>query len=227
MNARHTRFLHADAWIALTAPTIFALCYFVLFPDPPLNRVFYACSRIFLLAFPAACTLGARKHLSLPRFTSRGLGPGAASGLLIGGAIWILYTFLFSRLLPFDMVLRRAAQLGFTGGRYILFAVFLTAGNAAMEEYYWRWFTFSRLKSALGTGAAIAISSAGFALHHVVVLAVFFGWGWGPVLGAGVGAGGAIWAFLYDRYRSIWPCFASHALVDAALMIVGYDILFG
>jgi membrane protease YdiL (CAAX protease family) len=39
--------------------------------------------------------------------------------------------------------------------------------------------------------------------------------------------GGAIWSWLYVRYRSIWPGYLSHAIVDVAVFAVGWWIIFG
>jgi membrane protease YdiL (CAAX protease family) len=43
----------------------------------------------------------------------------------------------------------------------------------------------------------------------------------------GVFIGGAVWSWLYLRYRSVWPCYLSHALADAAIFIIGYRLIFG
>ena len=39
--------------------------------------------------------------------------------------------------------------------------------------------------------------------------------------------GGAVWAWVYHRTRSLAATWLSHALVDAAILMVGYDLLFG
>ena len=42
---------------------------------------------------------------------------------------------------------------------------------------------------------------------------------------AGVFVGGVAWSWLYRRSGSIWPGYLSHAIVDAAIMGVGYAAL--
>jgi len=39
--------------------------------------------------------------------------------------------------------------------------------------------------------------------------------------------GGLIWSWLYLRFRSIWPCWLSHACVDIPIFIAGWMIIFG
>jgi membrane protease YdiL (CAAX protease family) len=47
------------------------------------------------------------------------------------------------------------------------------------------------------------------------------------VLGsAAVLAAGACWSWLYLRYESIWPAWISHVIADAAVFIVGWQLLF-
>jgi hypothetical protein len=47
------------------------------------------------------------------------------------------------------------------------------------------------------------------------------------VASTGVFIGGVIWAWLYSRYRSIWPGWISHVLADIAVFGVGWWLLFG
>ena len=42
---------------------------------------------------------------------------------------------------------------------------------------------------------------------------------------ASIAIGGASGPFLYDRTRSIYAPWLSHALVDAAIFVIGYDII--
>jgi membrane protease YdiL (CAAX protease family) len=76
----------------------------------------------------------------------------------------------------------------------------------------------------LAKGLAIPISSLGFAAHHVLVLALYFGWAspltW--LFAICVAVGGAIWAWLYDACDSLAAPWLSHALVDAAIFAIGF-----
>jgi membrane protease YdiL (CAAX protease family) len=66
--------------------------------------------------------------------------------------------------------------------------------------------------------------------HHVIVLSQFFP---GQFLNAVVpfslciGGGGLVWSWLYHRTGSIFSPWLSHLFVDAAVMAVGYDLIFG
>jgi membrane protease YdiL (CAAX protease family) len=72
----------------------------------------------------------------------------------------------------------------------------------------------------------VLASALGFTLHHIIALAGQFP----PVVtvlgSAGVFFGGAMWSWLYLRYRSVWPCYVSHAIVDLPIFILGYYLVF-
>lgn len=215
------------ALISLILPSLFAFCYFVAFPDPPVSRIFYGTSRAFFILFPVLwIVFGDKKKFPLPRFKKDGMRAGVVSGLCIGITILVLYINVFKDLLDVSKVTEKADQLGFGGNMFIVFAIFLIIANSSLEEYYWRWFGFSKLREVFSLKWAIFLSGFGFMLHHVIVLVIFFGWLYGIFFGAFVGIGGCIWVYFYHKYDSIWPCWISHAIIDAALMFIGFDMLF-
>lgn len=69
-------------------------------------------------------------------------------------------------------------------------------------------------------------SALGFTLHHIVALQVYFAWHVTAIASLGLFVGGAIWAWLYLRYSSIWPAYLSHAIVDVAVFAIGYKLIF-
>jgi membrane protease YdiL (CAAX protease family) len=74
---------------------------------------------------------------------------------------------------------------------------------------------------------SLAVSSVGFTAHHVILLAVFFGWDsmatW--LFSFGICAGGAVWALIYERSKSIYSPWLSHLIVDTAIFAIGYDLV--
>ena len=133
---------------------------------------------------------------------------------------------MFDNLLAVDGVQEKTALLGFNERTYLLFSILIIVGNSSLEEYYWRWFTFTKLRSVLGFRSAVIVSAAGFTFHHIIVLVVYFGFIYGTGLAACVFAGGVIFACLYDRYDSIWSPWMCHAVIDGGIMVVGYNMLF-
>src|SRR5512142_3397977 len=198
---------------ALLFPTAFTLCYFVALAGrpPAVVQAVYAGGKLLQFGFPLACTLAVTG--ALPRVRWPG-ARGAAGGLLFGVVLYGAALALYAAVLrpggaldgPAEAIRTRVAGLGVgTPWRFAALAAFYSLVHAAAEEYYWRWFVFGALRAPLGAARAVAASSAGFAAHHVVILAVFFGWAspWTYALAAAVGAGGAFWAWLYRRSGSL------------------------
>jgi membrane protease YdiL (CAAX protease family) len=62
----------------------------------------------------------------------------------------------------------------------------------------------------------------------VIVLAVYLPdqfWIAAVPFSLAVAGGGIVWAWLYERTRSLYAPWVSHALIDAALMAIGYAML--
>jgi uncharacterized protein len=111
---------------------------------------------------------------------------------------------------------------------FIALALAISCGHSLLEEYYWRWFVFGRLRLHVPMFAALVLSSIGFMLHHVVILGVFFpGHFWQLALpfSVCVGVGGGVWAWIYERSGSLYAPWLSHCLIDAAIMGIGYGML--
>jgi membrane protease YdiL (CAAX protease family) len=99
--------------------------------------------------------------------------------------------------------------------------------NSVMEEYLFRWFIFEKLETFVSGRVAVVLAALIFTIHHIFGMAAMFPL-WATLLGAfGVFCGGVIWSWLYLRYRSIWPSYISHAIVDVTMFGIGAIILFG
>ena len=149
------------------------------------------------------------------------------SGLIIGAGIIAAYRYLVApNVNPGDLRALGAANGFDHAALYLAFAAYFTLINALLEEYVWRWFVFTRCETLLPRGAAVAVAAACFTLHHVIVLRSFLPWGLTALGACGVFVGGAVWSWCYLRYRSIWPGYVSHAIVDAAILAIGWKLLF-
>jgi hypothetical protein len=137
------------------------------------------------------------------------------SGMLAGTA-----TEIRQKLEPLGL----ATPMGFLG-----LAAFYCIAHSLLEEYYWRWFVFGRLRDLSHPALAVLISSLGFMSHHVILVYRFIDGSWGTVglFSLCVAAGGAAWAWIYHRSGSLYGPWWSHGMVDAGLMIIGYDLLWG
>lgn len=186
--------------------------------------------KLWILLLPVAWLIWVEKgRLSWSPPRKGGFGVGALLGLGIGAAIVVVF-FLALRLgwIKPAEVAERAATTGLNQPRlYLLGAVYWITANSLMEEYVWRWFVFRQGELLVGSSGAVAVSAVGFTAHHVVALAGQFSWPITMLGSLGVCTGGAVWSWLYLRYRSIWPGYLSHALVDLPIFVIGGWLIFG
>jgi membrane protease YdiL (CAAX protease family) len=164
----------------------------------------------------------------------RALVPGVVFSLLVMAAMFGLYFGLLRdgpvlKLNP-DGLRRKVVEFGLqTPQWFLLFAILISLAHSLLEEYYWRWFLFGRLRRQMPVMAAAILSSVGFLAFHVIDLAKLFPgrfWTVALPLGLCVGVGGVVWCWLYQRTGTIASPWISHLLVDLAMFAVGYDLCF-
>jgi membrane protease YdiL (CAAX protease family) len=218
-------------WLAVLlvapAPTVGAFWAFVIEPGPTGQAVFAACKAwLYLLPIPLWwfwLRFGARTR---PRLTADDWRWPIGAGLLIGGAILAAYHLLLKESASLERVRELAAVNGInTVGGYLAIAAYITLINALLEEYVFRWFIQGQLRRQLAAPAAVLLSAAIFTAHHIVILSAQFDPAFAALGSAGVFAGGLLWGWCFEKSGSIWPAYVSHAIVDAALMLVGWWII--
>lgn len=219
---------------ALGLPTLITWLYFVLLAKDPaiVQQGAYLLGKSLQLVLPIACVAAWRGRFSLPRPQNRDLYIGLLSGLLIGGAAWAGYRYV---LLPSGQIgsMIQPLKAKLAGMQlnsrlaFILLGCFYALAHSLFEEYYWRWFVFQSLHARLRFVPAALISSLGFAAHHVLVLAAYFGGlsGMTIFLSLSVAVGGLLWAWMYQRSGVLYGAWLSHLLVDASLFWIGFDLL--
>jgi len=235
---------------AMAFPTIMTWLYFVVLARPisltpiegrsdsPANnwaQAAYAAGKALQFSFPLLYLVLVEPTSLRPRRPHfKGMGLGIGFGLLVGVGMVGLYSIGLENWLAgtgaATMIRIKIEEFNAASpGRYAALASFLAVAHSLLEEYYWRWFVFGRLRRLVSLSTAIALSSLAFMAHHVVVLGRFFPndfWSAAVPLALCIAIGGAFWAWLYDRSGSIYATWVSHLLVDAAIMAVGYDMVF-
>ena len=221
---------------ALVFPSVITWVYFVSLRDAPATaqQAAYGIGKLIQFGFPIAwVALIAREPLfQWRRPTFSGIAIGIVSGMCVFAAALGLYLMLLRPSGGLDLA-RETAQAKVSGmgitsiWQYCVLGVFYSVFHSGMEEYYWRWFVHGRLRRLVGVSASVGISSIGFMAHHVIVLAFYFGIT-SPLtylFSVAVAVGGAFWAWLCDRTGSIPAAWISHAIIDAVIFAIGYDII--
>jgi hypothetical protein len=220
---------------ALVLPTLITLVYFVWAEQfsARVQQATYAVVKAVQFVFPIVwvlCVQRRRPRLSGP--VTRGVGWGVLFGLAAAAVMLLAYRDWLKDADFFvaaeELMREKIAGFQLTEPwKFAALGVFYSLLHSLLEEYYWRWFVFGQLRLLAPFGVAAAVSSLGFMVHHVIVLARYFGWAspatW--LFSLGVAAGGAFWAWLYERSGSLVGPWLGHLLVDAAIFAIGYQIV--
>jgi membrane protease YdiL (CAAX protease family) len=224
---------------AMTFPTFMAWIYFVVLAGGgegvnPAVMAAFAVGKTVQFGFPLVyVALTARDQLRPRPPTGQGLLLGFAFGVVVGAGMFGLYAVLrtYTNLLA-DTPSMVAGELREfqvdSAARYLPFALAFCLGHSLMEEYYWRWFVFGWLKRWTPLWVAIAVSSLAFMGHHIIILNKYFpGRFWTAALPFSlcVAVGGAVWAWLYHRTQSLYAAWVSHAVIDAAIFAIGFQMV--
>ena len=225
----------AAVLFALVFPSVLTWVYFVALRRSPagLQQAAYAVGKTIQFVLPVFWVLAVERRR--PAWSRPGTA-GLAEGFLFGLAVFALAIAMYHAWLEpaglfqaaGEKIQEKIVHFGIRGlGAYLVLAAFYSLIHSFLEEYYWRWFVFGQLQSMMPWKAAVGVSSIGFMAHHVILLATYFGWSSPAVylFSLGVAVGGAYWAWLYHRSRSLYGPWLSHLLIDAVIFAIGYDLV--
>ncbi len=226
-------------FFALTYPTLLAWLHFLLLAGGdggtnPFQQAAYSGGKAVQFVFPLLFVWWCDGCLPRPgRPHLAGMRTALVFSLLVVAGMLGLY-FGVLRDSPLlsgtpELLRGKVGEFGVTGlPAFAALSVFIILLHSGLEEYYWRWFVFGRLRRHLRFAPAAGLSALGFMAHHVIVLAVYLpGHFWSLVapLSFCIFAGGLFWAWLYERTGTIWAAWLSHLLVDAGVYVIGFDLL--
>jgi membrane protease YdiL (CAAX protease family) len=233
-------------WILAAAaiyPALFTWLYFITLAESPtaLQQTVYVLGKLLQFALPAVWAKAAwglaiwpsRAWLAqFPRPNATDLCGGLLSG---AGCFAVIVLCYFLWVKPWGMqavaatpVSEKLAAFSIdTPGEFIALGSFYALCHSLLEEYYWRWFVFGGLRAKWPFLPAVALASAAFTAHHLIILAAYLGWWhWAAWCGAAaVGVAGGLWAWLYQRHGSLYGPWLSHLLADAAIFLVAADLI--
>lgn len=210
-------------------PSIGAAFGLIIAPDTLTGVGVFAFSKIWILLLPVFWQkIMDRERFSLSPVRHGGWAAGAVSGLLISGLIAVVYWAMGGSLIDHDFLVRKLTRAGLASPAVYGAAVaYWIVVNSLLEEYVWRWFCVNQCARLFAPVTAVVLSAVFFTIHHIVAMQVYLPLRGVAVCAAGVFAGGLVWSGMYVKYKSIWPGYLSHAIVDLTVFAIGAHMLFG
>jgi membrane protease YdiL (CAAX protease family) len=223
--------------LAIVFPTIVTWAYFFRAADAGqgIQQAVMGTLKVLQFAFPIVWVLFVLRERIVWRWPSlQGVATGLLFGVAVAAAGWLVFRYALESSPAFVAATAqiRAKVAGFgldSVSKYVALGAFYSLAHSLLEEYYWRWFVFGRLRRLVPLGPAIVVSSLGFMAHHVLVLSLYFGWWTWPTIlfSASIAIGGAFWAWLYDRTGSLVGPWLSHLVIDAGIFFIGFQLVRG
>lgn len=209
---------------ALLIQFVGSLFYLVFFPS--WSELVYPTTKILMILWPTIWIASGIAPMARAKRGERTLRFGLISGAAMFGVLMCAYVLLRGVLDPYIPMLQATVDEVGLRSYYIPFAIFLSVLHSGFEEFYWRWFVFGMLRHRYAFGVASVISSVTFAAHHYVVLSNFLPLPLVIFAGSVVGLVGWFWCYVYEKTNSIGASWLSHAIADAAIMLIGYWLIF-
>ncbi len=230
VDVRRAR-MNAVLVLLLTVPvsTIGVLISTVIAPGS-LGQGIFSLMKLWLVAVPIYWTLTVdRQKLRLAKPTLQQIGWGIGLGLVMFGFILGAYGLFGEQWIDLEDIRTKATEVGIVSPLVLLGgALYWCLINSFIEEAVWRSFLFRKWAVLVPATAAVWLMGLCFTLHHTLALWVYTQDVRATVLGSiGVFSASIIWSICYRRSNSLWPGYISHILADVAIVIVGYDLLFG
>ncbi|MBL6890901.1 MAG: CPBP family intramembrane metalloprotease [Candidatus Poseidoniaceae archaeon] len=187
-------------------------------------------TKVWIFGLPAFWYLRiekGEKSLSWPENGGWKVSTLLGIGMLI--VIFIAYFSIGDKLLRADELTEILDSVGLTvAWKFALAIIFWVFINSVLEEYVFRWFITSKIEQLIGgVWIPIFLSAGIFTVHHTIALAFFIDPLGNFIASLGVFIGGAIFSWLYMRYRSIWVAWVAHAIADVAIFIIGWNMVIG
>ncbi len=235
MNCPHLRIRY---WLilipAMVCPMLGYLAYFATDLDQRITQALYLGSKGMLVGLPLAGVLvldwpfTPREWVPVlprPRY-AWSIGLGLVLGFWIFGSMALLMaTPLADFVLDGSpVVMEKMAKIGVMEN-FFLFACAISILHSALEEYYWRWFVFKRLRWHFKGLTPHIIAGVAFSLHHYVLTWIYFNPWLALFLGFMTGIGGFLWSLLYERTGTLVGPWISHVIVDFAIFWVAFRMV--
>ncbi|MEM6855166.1 MAG: CPBP family intramembrane glutamic endopeptidase [Planctomycetota bacterium] len=209
----------------------------VWFPDAAWAKIAFGFAKVMLMLAPLIWLIKVEKvKPRIPKWEKFPFGPGMLWAHVTGVLIFVIiagaYYGFAKAWIDTGPMLEKVQQMGLDNiWLYLAGALYWCTINSLLEEYFWRWFIFSRLRDVLpattaGVAAAVVIAGLLFMAHHVVALKVYFDWNVTVLGSLGCFIGGVTWSILYLKTKNIYTAYVSHVYPDLIIFYIGWELIF-
>lgn len=209
--------------------TIFA-CIIMLVVDGLIQPAYWIKSAIKLVLFFVlpALTIYFNKEMSFEALLKPNK-KGVIQGFIIGLSIFLVIMlgyFLASFGFDFSTTAEALMRSGAVNqDNFILIAIYITAINSFVEEFFFRGFTFLNLKKFSSRKFAYIFSAIAFAIYHVAMMWNWFAWWVFALIIFFLAVGGAIFNYLCEKHNTLYVSWIVHIFANLSINAIGLVLL--
>ncbi|MDV4149908.1 CPBP family intramembrane glutamic endopeptidase [Clostridium sp. AL.422] len=145
---------------------------------------------------------------------------GIAIFIFILGAYFIIGSFFdFS-----NIVAALSENVGVNNNNFLLVAIYISFINSLLEEFFFRGFTFLKLKEVSTRKFAYIFSSLAFAFYHVAMMIGWFDISLFLLTIVGLFVGGLIFNYFNEKYKNIYVTWLIHMFANFAINYIGFTL---
>ncbi len=154
---------------------------------------------------------------------------GIVKPLLMGAGLYAVILgayFLVRGVFDFSAVAGSLTEsAGVTKENFLFVALYISFVNSLLEEFFFRGFVFTNLKTAHSRTFAHGFSAVVFALYHVAMMLGWFSLPLFLLCMAGLTAGGLIFNWLNEKQGNIYASWFVHMFANFAINTIGFMLL--
>ncbi|MBR6617768.1 MAG: CPBP family intramembrane metalloprotease [Oscillospiraceae bacterium] len=141
-------------------------------------------------------------------------------------AVILCAYFLVRNVFDFSNIAGSLTQnVGVTKENFLFVAIYISFVNSLLEEFFFRGFVFTNLKTLYSRKFAHLFSAVVFALYHVAMMIGWFSLPMFLLCMAGLTAGGLIFNYLNEKQGNIYASWFVHMFANFAINTIGFMLL--
>jgi membrane protease YdiL (CAAX protease family) len=217
-------------FLSMIIPVVVTVINVYIINEKTNIQIIYFVLKLFFIIWPLFVIAVIEKKKSLiSGLFSKNKGKSIRVGL-VWGILLFLFIVIFIELTPLGtyindhsgFIRKRLVDTGFIK-HFLVYGLILSVVHSLIEEYYWRWFVYRKLKRFFHNSNASFLSSLAYSAHHIVVLNIYFSFFGTIFFGILVFLAGIYWNYIYKKYESILASWIQHVFVDMAIIYIGYQ----
>lgn len=146
--------------------------------------------------------------------------PAVCLGILFCASIYSFFVLLQNYVLDLNHIQFIFDEWRIEKKHIIQLMVIMIIANSVLEEIYWRGYIYNKLESKVKPMNVLLLTSLFYASYHLITTITLFSFLYGLLFSIVIFGIGFFWAFMREKYDSLYFPVISHLLADLGIMLI-------